>query len=500
MKRSRRGDDRRFVQKTNVRHAVAVEAARLLYYREFKEYFQAKREAARRQQTTVLPTNSEIHQQLLILADKIEGPGRLHRLREMREVALKFMTLLEEFQPRLIGSTWTGHIRQGSDVDLQLHGRSLEAVKKALEDAHISFEVEVVNSRKQGEERQFVHLHAIHETELQVEMTLYEPDHLKEHLICSITGGAMPRATLGELREKLSKEIDPRAENSVARKLEVSPWSDHLEALNLDSILPVFPELLACRGVAQNHFHHNDVYDHTLEVANLVVGFRSSEFQEFGSLSAPLKAHFDRPFAPGWMPMALLILAALCHDLGKTSTVKIYPSGRLQFPGHERQSATLSRQVSTRWELKGSVEESLVRLVSHHGDAVRYPTVLDLAPSKVHRLFADLGDLMPELLLLSLADVRAARGPSQTQHRLDAQWLFVNEMLEEFFERGFLRFPTVPVSATDLDTELGITDPSLREKLLRRLTDAYLDGEFQGREDGLMVASELVTLVAWDCD
>lgn len=498
MKRARGGDrgDHRFAQKSNVRHAVAVEAARLLYYREFKEYFQAKREAARRQQTKVLPTNSEIHQQLLILADKIEGPSRLLRLHEMRQVALDFMTLLEEFEPRLIGSTWTGHIRHGSDVDIQLHGQSLEAVEDVLHKARIRFEVEVVQSRKQGEERQFVHLHVVHESGLLVEMTLYEPEHLKEYLICSISGGPMPRATLAQLRQKLAEQGEDALKTE--RTKERSVWAERLEVLDLPALLDSMPELAACRGVAQNHYHHTDVYEHSLDVATLLFHFQSSSFQEFEGLQGALKDHFDRAQVGGWTPISLLILAGLCHDLGKAQTGKVHRSGRLQFPGHERRSAELSHQISERWELPQVIEESLVRLVEHHAEPIRYANAIAPVPSRLHRLFASLGDLMPELLLLSLADVRAARGEAQTEHRLDQQRLFVAEMLEEFFDQGFLRFPTVPVSVTDLDTELGITDPRLRERLFRRLTDAYIDGEFQGREDGLVMASELMTLVAWE--
>jgi hypothetical protein len=69
---------------------------------------------------------------------------------------------------------------------------------------------------------------------------------------------------------------------------------------------------------------------------------------------------------------------------------------------------------------------------------------------------------------------------------------FVKEMLEEYFERGFLRFPNTPVSATDLDQELGIAEGRLRERLLHRLACAYVDGEFAGREDGLALAAELL--------
>jgi hypothetical protein len=60
--------------------------------------------------------------------------------------------------------------------------------------------------------------------------------------------------------------------------------------------------------------------------------------------------------------------------------------------------------------------------------------------------------------------------------------MFVDEMLEEYFEQGFLRFPTTPVSSADLEYELGVTEARVRERLLDRLTEGYVDGDFGGRE------------------
>lgn len=52
------------------------------------------------------------------------------------------MRILRAFRPRLIGSTLTGHVRKGSDIDLHIFSDSLEAVRSALEAEGISYEVE----------------------------------------------------------------------------------------------------------------------------------------------------------------------------------------------------------------------------------------------------------------------------------------------------------------------------------------------------------------------
>lgn len=488
MRRSK-GDERRYTAHSNLRHSVAVEAARLLYSREYKEYFQAKREAARRQSTTVLPTNSEIHQQLLILADRLEGEGRAQRLLAMRKVALELMELLQEFSPRLIGSVWTGHIRQGSDVDLNLYGDSTEAVASLLEKAMIPFEVERVHSRKAGQERDFLHFHTHHPSGIPVEITLYPSAEVHDHPNCSITGGPMARGTLPELRQLLV--TNEQSETPPSETLAAGAFHNILRPLNLPEVERLLPELTACRGITQNHYHHLDVFDHTLAVVAELESLFDNSFTRFAPWDTQLKEHFGSSPIPGWSREELLILAALCHDLGKPATWSLHRSGRIQFHGHERVSEQLTREIGARSLLPPAVTQRLARLVGLHMRPVWYPT-REEPPSALFEIFSLSQDLAPELLLLSWADVSSALGPAQREDRVQEQEVFVMEMLEEYFTQGFLKAPNVPVSPVDLETELGLEAGALRDRMIWRLTCDYVDGEFQGREDGLAWACELL--------
>ncbi len=494
MRRSKdsKNPERRFSAHSNLRHSVAVEAARLLYAREYKEYFQAKREAARRQSTTVLPTNSEIHQQLLILADRLEGQGRVQRLESMRRVALELMEILQEFTPRLIGSVWTGHIRQGSDVDLNIYADEPEGLEDALESALIPFEMERVQSRKAGQEREFLHYHVHHASGIPVEITVYPSSEVHHHPTCSITGGPMARGTLPQLRQLL---LENGGSQSNTQSDSPSELAQLLRPLSLEAMEAKLPELTACREVSQNHYHHLDVFDHTLEVVSHLEEFFEQSFAKFEPWSEHLQRHFAQSPVPGWTRSQFLILVALCHDLGKPASWNLHRSGRIQFHGHEQVGEQIARQIGERLGLPPAVTERLARLVALHMLPVWYPTRQE-PPSVLYEMFAAAKDLAPELLLLSLADVGSALGPAQPEYRLHEQKQFVTEMLEEYFTQGFLKTPNLPVSATDLEMELGLTEEKTRERLLSRLTCDYVDGEFQGREDGLAWACELMDSAA----
>jgi len=486
----RRPKSRRFTAHSSVRHSVATEAARLLYRREFKEYFQAKREAARRQGTTVLPTNQEIHRQLLVIAEATEGQARQARLQTMREAALSVMESLQDFRPRLIGSVWTGHIRAGSDIDIHLYCDDLKRVELQMEACHLPFQVYHVRSKRDHEVRDFVHIKHQHRSGFEVEMTLYPESEYSQHPKCSITGGPMARASIAQLRQVLATSVKQDSaveercpdEELQATLATPSRWSE---------ITSLLPELAACRGVLQNHYHHLDVFDHTWEVCRKLWALRSDGYSIIKQHRVDLQNHLACPGPGGWQRENLLIMSALCHDIGKPTTASLHRSGRRRFLGHESVGAGLVRQIVSRLDMQPMAGLALERMVSLHMEPVLIPSRQSPA-SVLHRLFKAAGDLMPELLLLSWADVNSARGPAQTPYRFEEQLTFVEEMMEEYFDHGFLRSPAVPVSSTDLEQEFGVTDAKLRAKLLEQLTEDYLDGEFQGREDGLSWASDLL--------
>src|SRR3982750_845016 len=126
-----------------IRRQIAIIAARLMYDREEKEYFTAKRKAARQFGVNVrfhpkdLPSNAEIREQIQTLAQVYEGETRVENLREMRLEALRMMRHLSAFRPRLIGSVLTGHTRKGSDIDLHVFSDHKSAVLSVLDEENL---------------------------------------------------------------------------------------------------------------------------------------------------------------------------------------------------------------------------------------------------------------------------------------------------------------------------------------------------------------------------
>ena len=89
----------------------------------------------------------------------------------VRVVALRAMRALADFEPRLIGSVSTGHIRRGSDVDLHVFTDDEDALTEHLKALGWRWETERVTILKGGEIREFLHVHVRDVFEL--ELTVY---------------------------------------------------------------------------------------------------------------------------------------------------------------------------------------------------------------------------------------------------------------------------------------------------------------------------------------
>jgi hypothetical protein len=344
-----------------IRRQVAWEAARLMYEREVTEYLPAKLKAARRVarcdfKPSDLPSNREIRDQVQAWANLHEGQRRTENLRDMRLEALRMMRILRLFRPRLIGSTLTGHVRRGSDIDVHLFSDGIEAVSAALDEEGVSYEVERKRIRKQGEERTFVHIHV--EDRFPVELTIYASDMAHYVFKSSITGKAIERASIAELEQLLAREYpDTSLEQSV---LEAESRVDRFQIYEM--------LLLPLENVKEDPKYHpeGDALYHSLQVFEL----------------ARIELPYDEEF----------LLAALLHDVGKA------------IDRHDHVAAGLEA-------LAGHITPRVAWLIEHHMEG---QGLLDGSLGARARRRLEASDDYEELKLLARCDRNGRRPGAQT--------------------------------------------------------------------------------------
>ncbi len=353
------------MKNTKLRRQIAFEAAQMMYRRQESEYYRAKQKAAKRicrgwVKPGDLPSNAEIRDMIQMFARTHEGDERGKRLRDMRLEALRMMRLLCGYRPRLIGSVLTGHVRQGSDIDLHLFSDSVSAVSAALEREGIVHEIERKQVRKQGEERIFVHIHIA--DRYPFELTIYAADQAHVVFKSSVTGKPIERVSIRELEQLLEHEypgID--LEQSMTELIELPDRFQIYESL-----------LLPLENVKQHpRFHpEGDALYHSLQVFEL----------------ARDALPYDEEF----------LLAALLHDVGKAIDPDDHVAAGLE-------------------ALQGFIDERTAWLIRFHMDAQRLRAG-ELGARAARRLRDN--ESFDELLLLAECD-RAGRVPGGPAPELD---------------------------------------------------------------------------------
>lgn len=343
------------MQTGKLRRQIAWEAARMMYLRQESEYYRAKMKAARRLhrgwvKPRDLPSNAEIRDEIQAFVRIHEGDNRTANLREMRFEALRLMRLLDAFKPRLIGSTMTGHVRRGSDIDIHVFTHSLEAVTGALDHDGLIYDVERKQVRKQGVETTFTHIH-VHDR-FPVELTVYAADMAHYVFKSSITGKPIERASIRELEAFLQSEYP-----DVELEEKVEAINQSIDRFQIYEML-----LLPLERVKQSPKWHpeGDALYHSLQVFDLACD----------------ELPYDEEF----------LLAALLHDVGKAIDPYDHVSAGLEALGE-------------------SITERTAWLIEHHMTAGE---VLDgNAGARARRRLAASEDF-DELMLLAQCD-RAGR-------------------------------------------------------------------------------------------
>jgi len=146
-----------------------------------------------------------------------------------------------------------------------------------------------------------------------------------------------------------------------------------------EQILPEVPQL---RLEVDEHFRHKDVYQHTLTVLA-----RATTLEAAYGLENDL----------------VVRLAALLHDIGKLTTRRVLPDGRVTFHHHEAAGAAMARDRLSALRFPSAVVSGVSGLVALHLRFHGYGEA-GWTDSAVRRYVRDAGPLLARLHVLTRAD------------------------------------------------------------------------------------------------
>jgi putative nucleotidyltransferase with HDIG domain len=299
----------------------------------------------------------------------------------------------------------------------------------------------------------------------------FAPDAETERL----TASAAPRVpeasgerVFAELRRLITAE----------RAVEGLALADRLGLLHA-----VLPELADLHDVEQSHYHHKDVYGHTLEVLERLIELESEATGE-------LREVLDEPLADELTRGEALRFGALLHDIGKPATHDVRADGRVTFMGHDSLGEEMVRDVCRRLRTSERLSRFLEAVTRHHlvlGFLVHHRP---LDRRAVYRYLTRTSPVEVEVTLLSCADRLATRGRN-AERAIDAHLELAHELMPVALEWRRTGPPPLPLRGDELAREAGIEPGPELGRVIEELREAAFAGEITDRDDAVELARRL---------
>lgn len=246
----------------------------------------------------------------------------------------------------------------------------------------------------------------------------------------------------------------------------------------------LLPEAAAMRAATQSAPHRFTVWEHSLralEAADRLL----ADVALLAPHAARVQASLAEPLGAGLRRREVLKLAVLLHDVAKPETRTVDRDGRVRFTGHDRLGAARAAAIAGRLAWPGRATESLVRLVRHHLRPMHLGMLDRITPRARYRFFRDVGEEVPALVCLALADAAGTGGhPPALVYRGPVRSLLDGLLAGEAAAALEAAEPPL-VRGDDVMAAFGLAPGPEIGRLLRRAREAQALGLFRTRADGL---------------
>lgn len=249
----------------------------------------------------------------------------------------------------------------------------------------------------------------------------------------------------------------------------------------LEEVIPQITVMFKC---AQGGYHHLDVWKHTLEAVKQM----ERVFDEVND--AEINAYLDEKIGGDHPRRALMKFAMLLHDIGKPDT-KQKDGKKFHFYGHERVGKDITRHIAHMLKFSTKQRYLVQDLVLWH---LRPGYLSNFKKPSERMIFRFLRDAKTEavsILLLSLADQRATRGPltstADQKHHEKIALSLVKRYFDKLKEKPFVRL----LDGDDVLKALKLKPSPLVGKILREIEEAQVLGKVTTKKEALALARKI---------
>ncbi len=299
-------------------------------------------------------------------------------------------------------------------------------------------------------------------------------------------GFSIEEETAAHIRTRAKLIMDPspeRIRDELFLILAERNADKHLRLLDSLGLLPrILPELVPLRGFAPGMYHAQDVLTHVIKTA----GYVDSVLDDLQKLSpqhaAAILVHFEENIEHLIPRKAALRFSCLLHDIAKPDTFT-NTDGRVRFHGHDNLGSDIASLVCRRLRLSRDTERLVTGVIKQHMRLFNLSVPGGPSRNALYRYCRDLGDALPESLVLAQADARATYEVMMEGKFVDTEQSMATVL--DYYYTKFLRAAAIQLVTGDDLIRQGLTPgPQFRE-ILEEIKERQAMGTLTTRAEAL---------------
>jgi putative nucleotidyltransferase with HDIG domain len=230
-----------------------------------------------------------------------------------------------------------------------------------------------------------------------------------------------------------------------------------IKLMKVVGLLPyVIPELVPAIKMVQNKHHSEDVFSHTLTVLSKT------------------------------QPVLIQRLMGLFHDIGKTVTKSVTPTG-VHFYGHEDEGSKIAEDVMTRLKYPTELVSAVKLGVRNHMRLKSAKdTGVELSDKALRKFKIEVGDQLENILNVIHADNCAHADASAMPNQIAN----IRKRLETLNMNVAHGKPKLPITGNDLQA-MGLKPGPIYSEIMKAVTEAWYENPNISKEQALEIAKNI---------
>ena len=259
---------------------------------------------------------------------------------------------------------------------------------------------------------------------------------------------------------------------------------------NVNLLEQIFPEIIPMKGMAQNEYHHLDVWGHSM----LALDFFERETipNSLNKHLSEIEGYLNFEIVKGRIRMSLLKLAILLHDIGKPSVRTIDKKDRIRFFDHHCKGAEIALNIGIRLRLANREALSMSKIIEYH----MYPLMLcsqkrNVSQRNILRFVQRTGSDCLAVLLVSFADLQATQGPWRSDYDLKNMSRLISAIADTYFRE--LESPRAQlITGDELMRDFGLSQGPAIGKIISSIKEAQINGVIKDRREAINLVRKIL--------